>query len=128
MFTETHPSNPPTDATGFKSETTETHEIAYWMQASKPDFQSKQAVAYKAQKIGNQYLVVWAREVVKQAKIDLNTLKKGDRFKLFETDNFNYILLGNYPTYVRYKVESDCGSIMNHQKSWPTIMVIILNK
>jgi len=61
-------------------------------------------------------------------KTNLDTLKKGDRFKLFETDNFNYIVLDNYKSYVRYKVESDCRPVMSHHKSGPACMVTVFKK
>lgn len=61
-----------------------------------------------------------------QEKVDLNTLKKGTKFRQFDTDTYNYVVLGNYPTYLRYRVEGDCGRVYSHPKNWPTIMVTVI--
>jgi hypothetical protein len=61
-------------------------------------------------------------------RVDLNTLKKGTRFKQYDSDPYNYIVVANHPGYVRYKVDDDSRRAYSHPKNWPTIMVTVLNK
>lgn len=63
MQTLTHPSNPPADAVGFKTQQSDGFEIANWMQTSKPAYQDTPNAAYKVVKLGDKYLVVWAGRI-----------------------------------------------------------------
>lgn len=55
----THPSKPPADAIDFTTQSAETFDIAYWQQASKPNYQDTPDTAYKVFRIGNTYFVTW---------------------------------------------------------------------
>jgi hypothetical protein len=126
MKVTTHPSNPPADAIDFKTQQSDGYEIASWKQATKPNVQNTKDAAYKVIKLGDQYLVVCVMRI--PAKVNMCDLKKGTIYKLFDTDEYSYIVLGNYPTYVRYRVNVEGAKEMKQRKSFPPIMVTVINK
>jgi hypothetical protein len=126
MKVTTHPSNPPADAIDFSTQQLDGYELANWKQTSKPDVQNTKDTASKVLKLGDKYLVVWVGRM--PPKVNMNTLKKGTRYKQFETDNYNYVIVGNYPTYIKYRVDVEGSKVMTHPKAFPAIMVTVLNK
>lgn len=61
-------------------------------------------------------------------KVNMCSLKKGTTYKLFDTDAYSYIVLGNYPTYVRYRVNVEGAREMKQRKDFPPIMVTVIKK
>jgi hypothetical protein len=69
-----------------------------------------------------------AKRTLVNQKVNLNTLKKGTRYKQFDTDDYNYVIVGNYPTYIKYRIDIEGARVMTHPKAFPAIMVTIVNK
>jgi hypothetical protein len=68
MNASTHPSNPPATAENFAVQALSTVELARWIDSKPPQAPACEGAIYKHYKIGEKYLVIWARPIEQPTK------------------------------------------------------------